>query len=200
VPGQIFVVTAPSGTGKTTLLKRLIAQDSRLRFSISYTSRAPRPGEVSGRDYFFISPEEFRRLQDSGGLVEFVEQFGYGYGTSKEWVDQALASDQDLVFDLDPRGARSLKERFPEATLIFILPPSLKELERRLKGRGDLDPAELNRRLEQGRGEIKEAAWFDFLVINDDLDQAFQKLLAIVTAARCRASRLFPGVAGRYVD
>ncbi len=200
MPGQIFVVTAPSGTGKTTLLKRLIAQDSRLRFSISYTSRAPRPGEVSGRDYFFITPEEFRRLRDGGGLVEWVEQFGYGYGTSKEWVDLALAEGQDLVFDLDPRGARSLKERFPQATLIFILPPSLAELERRLKGRGDLDPGELRRRLEQGRGEVKEAAWFDFLVVNDDLDQALAQLLAIVAAARRRASHLWPSLASRYAD
>jgi guanylate kinase len=200
VPGQIFVVTAPSGTGKTTLLKRLINADSRLRFSISYTSRAPRPGEISGRDYFFISPEEFRALKEAGALVEWVEQFGYGYGTSKEWVEQALASDQDLIFDLDPRGARSVKERFPEAVLIFILPPSLEELERRLEGRADLDPAELYRRLKQGRGEIKEAAWFDFLVINDDLDQAFRQLQAIITASRCCASQLWPPLAARYVD
>ena len=200
MPGQIFVVTAPSGTGKTTLLKRLIAADSRLRFSISYTSRAPRPGEISGRDYFFISPEEFRALKQAGALVEWVEQFGYGYGTSQEWVEQALASGQDLIFDLDPRGARSVKEHFPEAVLVFILPPSLDELERRLKGRADLDPTELYRRLKQGRGEIKEAAWFDFLVINDELDQAFRQLQAIITASRCRASRLWNELSTRYDD
>jgi guanylate kinase len=192
VPGEIFVVTAPSGTGKTTLLKALLAADPRLRFSISYTTRQPRPGEVSGRDYFFVSPAEFRQLRDSGSLAEWVEQFGYGYGTSKEWIIQALTSGQDLVFDLDTRGARALKESFPQATLIFILPPNLEELERRLQNRGNLEPGELARRLEQGRAELQEIPWYDFLVVNADIPVALEQLQAIVTASRCRAARVWP--------
>ena len=186
------MVTAPSGTGKTTLLKALMAAEPRLHFSISYTTRAPRPGEVDGRDYFFVSPQEFGRLRESGALVEWVEQFGYGYGTSREWILQTLDEGCDLVFDLDTRGARSLKEAFPQGTSIFILPPNLKALGRRLKGRGDLEPAELARRLEQGREELKEIHRYDFLVVNDEIPLALAQLRAIVIAARCRTTRVWP--------
>ena len=198
MPGEIFVVTAPSGTGKTTLLKALLAADPRLRFSISYTTRQPRPGEVPGRDYFFVGLEEFHRLRDRGQLAEWVEQFGYGYGTSKEWIMQALNSGQDLVFDLDTRGARALKESFPQATLIFVLPPSLEELERRLKNRGNLEPEELARRLEQGSEELKEIPWYDFLVVNAKIAVALEQLRAIVSASRCRAAHAWPSLAPRF--
>lgn len=196
--GSIFVLSAPSGTGKTTLLNRLFDLDAALRFSISYTTRPARPGEMDGRDYFFVSPAEFHRLQDQGALVESVEQFGHWYGTSKEWIAASVAAGHDLVFDLDTRGGRAIKVHFPQAVLIFVLPPSLEELERRLKGRGDLEARELELRLEQGRGELQHVALYDFLVINDDLTQALDQLRAIVTASRLRVSRLWPQLASHY--
>jgi guanylate kinase len=190
--GKIFVVTAPSGTGKTTLLKNLLAGDPRLRFSISYTTRAARSEEIHGKDYFFVSPKEFQRLIDQGAMAEWVEQFGFCYGTAKEWIRQTLAEGNDLVFDLDTRGARAIKANFPQATLIFILPPSLTELKRRLTSQGDLHAAELARRLEQGQAELKEISWYDFLVVNDQLEPALEQLRAIVAACRLRADQLWP--------
>jgi guanylate kinase len=195
---MVFVITAPSGTGKTTLLQKLLAGDPRLKFSISYTTRPPRPGEVPGRDYFFVSPEEFRRLRDAGALVEWVEQYGYGYGTSRQWVEETLAADVDVIFDLEVRGSRALKAEFPQATFIFILPPSLEQLKRRLEVRGDLQPGELAHRLKQGRAELAEAHWYDFVVVNDELDAALDQLRAIVTACRCRTSLLWPQLQPRF--
>jgi guanylate kinase len=192
VPGEVFVITAPSGTGKTTLLKQLLAVEPRLRFSISYTTRAPRPGEVHGRDYFFVSPEEFARLRDQGDLAEWVEQFGYAYGTSRQWVEENLAAGADVLFDLEPQGARALKQVFPQGTFIFLLPPSWEQLERRLRLRGKMDQAERHRRLELGRREVQEVSWYDYLVINDDLATALAQLRAIITASRCRTIRLWP--------
>jgi guanylate kinase len=198
VTEDIYIASAPSGTGKTTLLKRLLASDSGLRFSISYTTRPPRSQESHGREYFFVTPEEFFQLRDQGGLLEWVEQFGYLYGTSRDYVTQSLAEGYGVVFDIDVRGARALKKGFPYATFIFILPPSLEILEQRLRERGELPPEELARRLAQGRSDLGEAHWYDFLVVNDNLEDALAELQAIVVASRCRASRLWPRLASRF--
>ncbi len=198
MPGEVFVITAPSGAGKTTLLKQLLAADPQLRFSISYTSRPPRRGELEGKDYFFVTPEEFARLREEGALVEWVEQYGFCYGTSRRWVNETLDAGVDVVFDIEPRGARALKREFPQGTLIFILPPSWEELELRLRTRGGMDPEELGRRLARGRHEVKETYWYDYLVVNDDLGTALSQLQAIVTASRCRTARLWPVLSPRF--
>jgi len=198
VTEEIYIVSAPSGTGKSTLLKRLLTADPGLRFSISLTTRAPRAGESHGREYSFVTPEEFLRIRDQGGLLEWVEQFGHFYGTSRDFVSESLAEGYGVVFDIDVRGAKALKKSFPRATFIFILPPSLEILEQRLRQRGELPAAELARRLEQGREELGEAHWYDFLVVNDKLEDALAQLQAIVLANRCRTPRLWPRLAERF--
>lgn len=196
--GNIFVLSAPSGAGKTTLIQRLLAADPRLKFSISYTTRPPRPGEVHGVDYYFISHADFLRLRESGALVEWVEQFGHFYGTGVDWVKRTITAGADALLDLEPRGAQAIKRLFPAAVLIFVLPPSLEELERRLRTRGGLSPRELEQRLAQGRAEILKAPSYDYLVVNDDVEQAAAALRAILTAARHRAGIIWPSLAARF--
>jgi guanylate kinase len=198
VTEEIYIVSAPSGAGKTTLLKRLLASTPGLRFSISYTTRAPRPQESHGREYFFVTPQEFFQIRERGGLLEWVEQFGYFYGTSRDYVSQSLAEGYGVVFDIDVRGAKALKKTFPRANFIFVLPPDLQILEQRLRERGGLTAAELARRLAQGRSEVGEAPWYDFLVVNDRLEDALAQLQAIVLASRCRTCRLWPRLAERF--
>ncbi len=188
---QIFVISGASGAGKTTLVRALQANDPNLRFAVSYTTRPPRPGEVDGRDYCFVSEEEFDRLIRAGLLVEYVHQFGYYYGTSQTWLDQALKGHQDILFDVEIHGARALKERCPLGIFIFILPPTPAVLEGRLRNRGSLPEGELQQRLARVRQEVQEAPWYDYLVVNDDLSQATRQLQAIVTAARCRSDILW---------
>jgi len=192
------VVSGSSGSGKTSLLRELLAIDSRLGFSISYTTRKPRPYEVHGEHYVFVSLEEFQRLLQEGRLVEWVEQFGYYYGTSKDWLDQALTRDQDLIFDLEIHGAREFKRLYPEATFIFIMPPSWPELERRLRQRGSLPEAELRERLRQTQQDWQEVDWYDYLVVNDDFFDALNQLAAIVKACRCRTPYLWPQIKPRF--
>jgi guanylate kinase len=198
VTEEIYIVSAPSGAGKSTLLKRLLTADPGLRFSISLTTRAPRLGETNGREYFFVTPEEFLQIRDRGGLLEWEELFGHFYGSSRDYVSRSLAEGYGVVFDIDVRGAKRLKKSYPSATFIFILPPSLEILEQRLRQRGELPAEELARRLAQGRQELGEAHWYDFLVVNDKLEDALAQLQAIVAASRCRTSRLWPRLAERF--
>jgi guanylate kinase len=198
VAEEIYIVSAPSGAGKSTLLKRLLAADPGLRFSISITTRAPRAGESHGREYFFVTPEEFMQIRDRGGLLEWVEQFGHFYGTSRDYVSRSLAEGYGVVFDIDVRGAKALKKSYPSATFIFILPPNLEILEQRLRQRGELPAEELARRLAQGREELGKAHWYDFLVVNDKLEDALAQFQAIVVASRCRTRRLWPRLAERF--
>ncbi len=188
--GLLLVVSAPSGAGKTTLCKRLLAEESEISFSISYTTRPPRPKEVPGKDYFFISRELFQKMLKEGAFLEWAEVYGNLYGTAKEPVLKALNQGRDILLDIDVQGAFQVREKLgPEAVLVFILPPSLEELERRLRARSTEDEATLKRRLEEAKREIAQAHRFDYLVLNDILEEALFRLRAILHAERQRTFR-----------
>ncbi len=188
--GLLVVVSAPSGTGKTTLCHMLLKEFENMEFSVSYTTRLPRKGEVNGKDYFFVSKEEFERMVEEGDFLEWANVYGNLYGTSKSQVLRALNEGKDILLDIDVQGALQVKKNLPEAVLIFIMPPSFDELERRLRHRGTDSEDVIKRRLETAKEEIKKAVYYDYIVVNDVLEVAFDKLKSIVTAEKCRTDRL----------
>lgn len=184
--GTLYIVTAPSGAGKTTLVHAVLEREPGLALSISYTTRAPRPGEVDGRDYRFVGKEEFLRLRDGGELLEWAEVHGNYYGTSRTWIETQLQQDRDVLLEIDWQGARQVRRMFPHAVSIFILPPSLEALEARLRGRGTDSEATIARRLAAAREEMRHVEEFDYVIINDRLERAIDELTAVVRAARLR--------------
>ncbi|MFI3271513.1 MAG: guanylate kinase [Pseudomonadota bacterium] len=181
--GVVLVLCAPSGTGKTTLTKRLLEEFPDFAFSISCTTRGPRTGEVDGRDYHFISVEEFLRRRDAGFFAEWAEVHGNYYGTPLEATRAMLAAGKDVLFDIDVQGARQVRETMPQATFVFILPPSMEELERRLRSRGTDDDATIMKRLRNAGKELRNADFFDAFIMNDDIDTAYAALKATFVAA-----------------
>ena len=181
--GIALVLCAPSGTGKTTLTKRLLAEFSCFSFSVSCTTRPPRPGERDGRDYHFLSADRFKELREQKYFAEWAEVHGNFYGTPLRAVLDTLASGRDLLFDIDVQGAAQLKLTMPRACFVFILPPSKKELERRLRGRGTETEATLEKRMLNARKELLEAAWFDAWIVNDSVEEAYQDLCSAYRAA-----------------
>ena len=188
--GLLIVISAPSGTGKTTLTHMLLKEFPDMEFSVSYTTRKPRTGEVNGKDYFFVDRETFEKMIEEGDFLEWAEVYGNLYGTSKSQVLKALNEGKDVLLDIDTQGALQVKKNFPEAVLIFILPPSLKELERRLRNRGTDDEETIERRLKTARVEIERAPLYDYIVVNDVLEKAYENLKSIVVAEKCRTERL----------
>ena len=190
----VFIISAPSGSGKSTLVKRLMESDlsrgeSRLQFSVSFTTRAPRDGEVEGEHYYFISVEEFERLRAADELLESAEVFGNYYGTSRAILRKAEDAGKDLILDIDVHGAAQLKQRLNQAVSIFILPPSRQVLESRLRNRSSDSDEVIQRRLEAASNEIEEYGKYDYLLINDNLDASFERLRGIILAERCRTER-----------
>ena len=179
-PVSVMVLSAPSGAGKTTLARRLRARNPGVVFSISATTRDPRPNEADGRDYHFVARDEFLRMRDAGELIEWAEVHGNFYGTPLENVRRAAARGQHLLLDIDVQGARQIRERVPEAVLVFVLPPSGTVLVDRLKSRGTEDAARLRRRLTNAEEEVRTAPEFDHVVLNDDLDTAVAELEMIL--------------------
>lgn len=187
--GGLFVVSGASGSGKTTLLSRLLAEVPGVEFSVSATTRAPRPGERDGVDYHFVTPQRYAELRDAGALLEGAEVYGRAYGTPRAPVERALAAGRSIVLDIDVQGAAQVRVSHPEVITIFILPPSLDALEARLVGRGQ-DPAEvIARRMADARTQLRACGAYDYLVLNDQLDTAHLQLVSIFCAELSRRSR-----------
>ena len=185
----MLIVSSPSGAGKTTLCNRLRSELPDLRFSVSHTTRRPRPGEVDGREYHFIEPATFEQMVRRSAFAEWARVHGNLYGTSLEEIEIARAQARGVLFDIDYQGARQIKAALPGAVGVFILPPSLAELERRLRGRGTEDDATAVRRLNNARQEIEHYGIFDYVIVNDELNLAYEQLRGVVLAERCRRER-----------
>jgi guanylate kinase len=183
---MLLVVSAPSGCGKTTMVKRLLSLDPELIYSVSYTTRSPRLGEREGVDYHFVSPAAFEEMAASGAFAEWAEVHGERYATSARLIDGALIQGRDAVCDIDVQGAARLKERYPDAVLVFVLPPSMEELRRRLSGRNTEESGVVERRLAAARGELNQAGRYDYFIVNDDLEEAVERLHQVVLAERLR--------------
>src|SRR5712692_5507604 len=188
--GTLVVVSAPSGAGKTTLSHEVRSLVPDLYYSVSYTTRAPRPGEINGTDFHFVSEAEFAAMRDRDEFAEWATVHGHLYGTPAKALESALARGLDVLLDIDTHGARQLRQRYPEAVSVFIMAPSMAELEARLRERNSDSPVDIARRLSRGREEI--AAWrqYDYLIINRDVKDAVDQLATIIQAERCRTSRL----------
>ena len=184
--GNAFIVCAPSGAGKTSLVAELLRRDRNVRLSVSHTTRAPRPGEQEGRDYHFVSRPAFESMIKRGEFLESAEVHGNLYGTSQAWIDQQRARDADIVLEIDWQGARQVRKLIPEAIGIFILPPSPDTLRRRLVERGQDSNDVIERRVRAAQGEIAHLAEFDYVIINSNFDDAVEDLVSIVRATRLR--------------
>lgn len=193
--GILFIVSAPSGAGKTSLVKALLEREPAVSLSVSCTTRQARSGEQDGVHYHFLDRDRFQRAVDLGDFLEFAEVFGNLYGTRETDVRQCLGSGRDLILEIDWQGARQVRTRFPGAIGIFVLPPTIEELERRLRGRGTDPDDVIARRMRQARDELAHYAEYDFLVVNDSFETALDALSAIITAERLRLARQEPKLA-----
>lgn len=189
MPGLLIVITAPSGAGKSSLIAAALKADPALRLSVSYTTRAPRPGEQNGREYHFVEEKAFLEMLERGDFLESAEVHGYRYGTSESAINRELADKHDLILEIDWQGAQQVRRLYPDCIGIFILPPSIAELERRMQKRGQDAEDVIRRRMAVAKDEISHSPEFDYAIINKDFDEASQDLLAIIRAARLGTTR-----------
>ena len=185
-PGNLFVVAAPSGAGKSSLVNALLAEDSGIQLSVSCTTRAPRGSEIDGVHYVFIDGPEFQRRIDAGEFLEWAEVHGNRYGTSKRWLENRMADGMDVLLEIDWQGAAQVREQFDNAVSIFILPPSFEELRQRLTRRAEDEPEVIEQRLREARVELAQARNFDFIIVNQDFTHALRDLRQVVAAQRLR--------------
>ena len=184
--GLLFVVSAPSGAGKTSLCRAMTNSLENITHSISYATRKPRAGEIDGRDYHFVAPERFQGMIDAGDFAEWAEVHSHLYGTSRRVLEDMVSKGIDVILDIDTQGAKQIKKKYEKAIYIFIMPPSLDILEERLRNRKSDQEAEIRKRMLRAREEIKDYTMYDYQVVNRDFDRALSELRAIVIAERCR--------------
>ena len=184
--GKLIVISGPSGAGKSTVVFKAIEGREDVCFSTSVTTRKPRPGEVDGREYFFVDPDRFKEMVENDELLEHAEYVANSYGTPRAYVEEKLEAGLNVLLDIEVQGARQVHEKMPDAVKIFIIPPSLEELEKRLKGRGTDTERAIEARLIRARQEYQEADFYDYLIINDDADKAAAEFSAIITAENCK--------------
>lgn len=184
--GSLFIISAPSGAGKTTLVRALLERDPALKLSVSYTTRAPRPGEQDGRDYHFVTVEQFHARCEGGEFLEWAEVHGNFYATSRVWIEGEKRAGRDIVLEIDWQGARQVRAAFSDAIGIFILPPSMQELEKRLIGRGQDAADVIARRVANARDEMQHAPEFDYVILNKELQVAIDQASSVIDAARLR--------------
>ncbi|MGN0941749.1 MAG: guanylate kinase [Selenomonadaceae bacterium] len=187
--GSLIVVSGPSGAGKDTICSAFLEREKNIAYSVSATTRAPRAGEVDGKNYYFVTREQFESMKEHDELLEWAEVYGNYYGTPIKKIQEKIAAGQDILLEIDTQGAMNVKRRFPNGVFVFILPPSLDELQRRIRGRGTEDEKTIEKRLGASVGEIKMASDYHYVIINDEVETAVEKLMAIVTAEHCCASR-----------
>jgi guanylate kinase len=187
--GSLFVISAPSGAGKTSLVHALLNINPQIALSVSYTTRPPRAGEIDGKDYHFVSRAQFLEMAARSEFLESAEVYGNLYGTSQTWISQETAKGHDVLLEIDWQGAKQVRKLFPECITLFILPPSLEALEQRLNGRGKDNAEVIAKRLAAVREDVSHVAEFDYVIINDNLNEALRELNAVVLAARLRGAR-----------
>jgi guanylate kinase len=190
--GALFIVSAPSGAGKTTLCKRIISTIENIKPSVSFTTRLPRPGEIPGEDYNFVTEDEFRAMSESGDFVEWALVHGNYYGTSEKILEELMDAGYDVLLDIDTQGARQIRKVFENSVYIFILPPSMRELKLRLEGRMSNSVDDMNRRLQRAVEEIREYKLYDYVIVNDIIEHSIKKMEAVITAERLRSSKIDP--------
>jgi len=188
--GLMFILSSPSGAGKTTIARRILKKDGQIRLSVSYTTRPIRPGEVDGRDYFFVDPDEFNRKVDAGEFLEWAEVFGHLYGTPKAEIKAGLKAGHDYLFDIDWQGTQQLYQRMEvDVVRVFLLPPSIEELQRRLASRGTDSTQVVADRMARARSEISHWDGYDYVVVNNDINACFDKVTGILNSERMRRAR-----------
>ena len=185
-----MVISAPSGAGKSSICQGLLQAFPEIKFSVSYTSRSPRPNEINGEDYHFISCKEFQEIINKGEFIEWVENYGHFYGSAKKYMNDFIKNDKDLLLDIEPRGAKKIKQEFRGGVYVFVLPPTRLDLLKRLEKRGCETKEIIKKRYEQAESELKEISWYDYVIFNKDLEKAVNQLISIYVAEKCKRSRL----------
>lgn len=197
--GKLFIISGPSGAGKGTICQRLV-EDSKVEVSVSMTTRTPRPGEIDGKSYYFTTREDFQKQIENDGFLEYAEVYGNYYGTPKQKVNEKLSDGTDVVLEIDIQGALNVKEAYPEGIFIFILPPSMAELRKRITGRGSETEEAINLRLSQTLKEVSYIDKYDYCVVNGDLEEAVARVKAIVMAEHSRVSHSIYKLIEKYKE